>query len=129
VSRLAGDINQLLHGTQQCDMQQANAGSVTLSVYVVAEHRLVIILLFVCGVLILFCSIVVHCIDSMAHHLWHGYKECAKYMSFSRVQHVMLFRDKQRKSTKLTGVCVNYQQICVFIADTWQDRSYSADLH
>jgi len=75
-------------------MQQANAGSVTLSVYVVAEHRLVIILLFVCGVLISFCSIVVHCIDSMAHHLWHGYKECAKYLSFSRVQHVMLFRDK-----------------------------------
>jgi len=38
VARPAGDIDRLLHGAQQ---RRANAGSATLSAYVVAEHRLV----------------------------------------------------------------------------------------
>jgi len=38
---LAGDVDRLLHGAQQLGMQPANAGSATLSAYVVAEHRLV----------------------------------------------------------------------------------------
>jgi len=36
----AEDINRLLHGTQQCGMWWANAGSATLAAYIMAEHRL-----------------------------------------------------------------------------------------
>ena len=44
----AGDIDRLLHGAQQRAMRLANAGSATLSAYVVAEHhRLVIITIVV----------------------------------------------------------------------------------
>ena len=33
-----GDIDRLLHGAQQRGVRRANAGSATLSAYVVAEH-------------------------------------------------------------------------------------------
>jgi len=38
---MAADIDRLLHGAQQRGVRRANAGSATLSAYVVAEHRLV----------------------------------------------------------------------------------------
>ena len=37
----AGDIDRLLHGALQQGVRRANAGSATMSAYVVAEHRLV----------------------------------------------------------------------------------------
>jgi len=39
VAQPAGDIDRLLQGRQQRGMRRANAGSATLSVYIVAEHR------------------------------------------------------------------------------------------
>jgi len=40
LSSSAGDIDRLLHGAQWRGVRRANAGSATLSAYVVAEHRL-----------------------------------------------------------------------------------------
>jgi len=44
VARLAGDIDRLMLDTEECDMWQGNAGSATLSAYVLDEHRLVLFL-------------------------------------------------------------------------------------
>ena len=41
---VAGDIDRLLHGAQQRGLRRANAGSATLSAYVVAGHKLVLFL-------------------------------------------------------------------------------------
>ena len=40
VARPAGDIDWLLHVTQQCSMQWPTAGSAMLTAYIVAQHRL-----------------------------------------------------------------------------------------